>query len=69
MENWKPLRERSPAEIRDRARQYRHMAETARDADTMTVLLDLADRFDAVADERDASLQAAAAERQTEAAN
>ena len=49
-----PLSQRSAAQLRAQAEQYRHMAATARMADTEISLLKLAIRFDALADRREA---------------
>jgi hypothetical protein len=45
--------ERSTAELRERAAEYRHMAKTARSACIEAALLRLADRYGAVADRRE----------------
>ena len=50
---WRPLSERSAAELRAQAADYRHMAETARTADVAIGLRKIADRFDAMADQRE----------------
>jgi len=49
-----PLSQRSAAQLRAQAEQYRRMAATARMADTEISLLKLAIRFDALADRREA---------------
>ena len=50
---WRPLGEHSAAELRQRAAEYRHMADTARTAQAMEGLRKLAERFDALADRRE----------------
>ena len=45
--------ELTSAQLRERAAEYRRMAETAREASVVTSLLRLAERFDGVAGERD----------------
>jgi hypothetical protein len=52
---WRPLRERPATELRERAREYRHMAATATTAETQQALLRLAGKFDVLANEKDAS--------------
>lgn len=52
MEKRLPLRLRSLAELRTEAVVYRSMAATARGTDVRAGLLRLADRFDALADQR-----------------
>lgn len=47
------LSQRSSAQLRAQADQYRRMAATARMADTEISLLKLAIRFDALADQRE----------------
>ena len=49
-----PLSERSVAELRGQAAEYRRMAEAARQLATRSGLLKLAARLDALADEREA---------------
>ncbi len=53
--NWRPLAQRSAAELRERAREYRCMAATTPAANTQEALLGLARRLDALADEKDAA--------------
>jgi hypothetical protein len=48
-----PLSERPIAELRAQAAEYRRMAVTARQTATKRGLLKLADRLDALADERE----------------
>jgi len=50
---WRPLGELSVAELRRRAAQCRHMAATARTRQTVEALLDLGERLDAKADQRE----------------
>ncbi len=50
---WRPLSERSVAELRAQAAEYRRMATTATTEQVMRSLRDLADRFDRTADQRD----------------
>ncbi len=56
MEEWVPVSQRSAAELRAQAAEFRRMAETARTMDATTSLLRLADRFDALAEQRDRTL-------------
>ena len=49
---WRPLGTLSVAELRQRAEEYRRMADTARTAQVKEGLLRLAERFDALADRR-----------------
>lgn len=49
---WRPLAQHSLAELRERAAEYRRMAETARTTDVMGSLRKLAERFDTLADRR-----------------
>jgi hypothetical protein len=51
--SWRPLSERSVAELRAKAAEYRQMAATARTMHAMEGLRKLADRFDALADKRE----------------
>lgn len=51
--SWRPLSARSAAELRTQADDYRRMAETARTPDVAAGLRRIADRFDAMADQRD----------------
>jgi hypothetical protein len=53
MPDYIPLSQRSIAMLRIEAAQYRRMAATARTASTQGSLLKLADRIDALADERE----------------
>ena len=48
-----PLSERPIAELRAQAEEYRRMAATARHLETQGSLLKLADRMDALADQRE----------------
>jgi hypothetical protein len=48
-----PPSQRPITELRNRAAEYRRMAETARIKDTVASLLRLADRFDDLADQRE----------------
>lgn len=50
---WRPLSDYSIDQLRARAGDYRAMADTARTAQVMDSLRKLADRFDALADERE----------------
>lgn len=50
---WRPLSERSAAELRAQAAEYRRMATTATTEQVMRSLRDLADRFDRTANLRD----------------
>jgi hypothetical protein len=45
--------QRSVAELREQAAGYRRMAETARVLNTEEALIKIADRFDALADQRE----------------
>jgi hypothetical protein len=47
------LTQQSAAQLRTRAVAYRRMAETARMVDAVAGLLKIADRFDALADQRE----------------
>ena len=51
--SWRPLAERSVAELRERAKRYRAMAATATTEQAMEGLEKLAERFDALADRRE----------------
>ena len=50
---WIPVSQRSVTELRAQASEYRRMAEGARTMDAVTGLLRLADRFDALAEQRE----------------
>jgi hypothetical protein len=50
---WRPLSERSAAELRAQAEEYRRMAATASTEQVMRSLRDMADRFDRMADQRE----------------
>ena len=50
---WRPLSDHSVAELRARAAEYRRMAQTARTPNAMDSLRRLAERFDAMADQRE----------------
>jgi hypothetical protein len=50
---WRPLSERSLAEVRARAEEFRRMAETARTQAVGDSLRKLAERLDALADRRE----------------
>ena len=50
---WRPLANHSVAELRARAAEYRLLAQTARTASVMDSLRKLAERFDALADQRE----------------
>ena len=50
---WRPLAGLSAAELRQRAEQYRQMAATARTPEALQGLSKLAERFDALADQRE----------------
>ena len=52
-DDYVPPSQRPIAELRNRAAEYRRMAETARIKDTAASLLRLADRFDDLADQRE----------------
>lgn len=52
MDSWKPISERTPEELRQRAEQYRQMAATARTADVQDALLMLAERYEGLAKDR-----------------
>lgn len=49
---WRPVARLSVAELRNRAAEYRRIAETARTAEVMDGIHRLAKRFDALADRR-----------------
>jgi hypothetical protein len=49
---WTPVSQRSVTELRAQAAEYRRMAKSARTMDAVTGLLRLADRFDALAEQR-----------------
>jgi hypothetical protein len=51
--SWRPLAERAPAELRARAEEFRRMAETGTTMQVMTSLYQLADRYDAMANQRE----------------
>jgi|ERR1700733_733941 hypothetical protein len=51
--SWRPLPERTPAELRRYAREYRRMAEAPATAFVGDRLRSLAERFDALADQRE----------------
>jgi hypothetical protein len=51
--SWRPLSEHSVAELRARAAEYRRMAQTARTATVGDSLIKLAERFDALANQRE----------------
>jgi hypothetical protein len=53
MKNRPPLAKRTIAELRAEAAEYRRMAATARTAEGMASLFRIADRFDALADQRE----------------
>jgi hypothetical protein len=48
----KPICDRTPDELRQQAEQFRQMAATARTADVQETLLELADRYEGLADQR-----------------
>ena len=48
--------ELTSTQLRERATEYRRMAETAREAAVVTSLLRLAERYDGAAGERDAGV-------------
>jgi hypothetical protein len=50
---WRPLAELSAADLRAKASDYRRMAATARTAEVMDDLLNLAERFEVLADRRE----------------
>ncbi len=50
---WRPLSERSIAELRAQAAEYRRMAGTARTVAVMRGLYNVADRLEAVAEQRE----------------
>ena len=52
---WRPLRQRSPNELRDRAQEYGRMAATASTPEIRDALLRLGRRFADLAAEKDAS--------------
>jgi hypothetical protein len=52
-DHWVPLSQRSVAELRARAAEYRQCADTARTLLATNGLLKLAQRFDALADQRE----------------
>ncbi len=49
---WVPLAQRSSRELHAKADELRQMAATARTADVAAALLNLADRFEALAEKR-----------------
>lgn len=51
--SWRALGDRSIAEIRASAAEYRNMAETARTAEVRDRLQNIAKRFDSLADQRE----------------
>jgi hypothetical protein len=53
MKDYVPLSQRPIAELRQRAAEYRRMADTARIEATVDSLLKLADRYDDLADQRE----------------
>ncbi len=50
---WRPLSERSAAELRKEAAEYRRMADTATTMAVMDGLRKIADRLDALADQKE----------------
>jgi hypothetical protein len=50
---WRPLSERSVADLRAEAAEYRRMAETASTQEVMIALRKLADRLDGMAEQRE----------------
>ena len=50
---WRPLAERSVAELRQEAARYRRMAQTATTNEVMEALRNIADRLEALADQRE----------------
>lgn len=50
---WRPLAERSATELREEAARYRRMAQTATTRDVMESLRKVADRLEALADQRE----------------
>ena len=50
---WRLLSERSAAELRAKAADYRRMADTARTVEVTTRLRKIADQFDALAEQRE----------------
>jgi hypothetical protein len=56
---WRPLSERSAADLRAQAAGYRRMAQTARTATALSGLQKIADRLDALADQREREDRAA----------
>jgi hypothetical protein len=56
---WRPLSERPAAELRAQAAKYRQMAETARTEIALSGLRKIADRLDALADQREREERAA----------
>jgi hypothetical protein len=53
MERRPPLSQRSSAELRAQAAEYRRLAASARTIATAAALLKIADRYDALADQRE----------------
>ena len=53
MADWNHLTLRSPAELREQADAYRRAAQTARMIKVSEALLELADQFDGLADQRE----------------
>jgi adenylosuccinate lyase len=58
MDNYIPLSKRAISELRNRAAEYRRIAKTARTLATVAQLIRLADRFDALANTREAEMAA-----------
>lgn len=56
---WRPLSERSATELRAQAAKYRSMAQTARTEIAHSGLQKIADRLDALADQREREERAA----------
>jgi hypothetical protein len=50
---WRPLSQRSAAELRGQAANYRRMSQTARTAPALSGLRKIADRLDTLADQRE----------------
>jgi hypothetical protein len=55
---------RSVAELRAKAAEYRRLAETARVLKTRAALINLADRYDALADKREQEESSGGADRE-----
>lgn len=52
MQSWKPIHERTSEELHQQAERFRQLAATARITDVLETLLELADEYDLLADQR-----------------